>query len=125
MPLTEQIMVDAVHAYVAAFDRGDAAAVAALFADGATVEDPIGTEQKRGREAILDFYTQSMATGAKLTLQGPIRVAPPYAAFAFQVALHHGGADLVVDVIDIFRFDTEGRIATMTAYFGPSNMRGT
>ncbi|WEK42015.1 MAG: nuclear transport factor 2 family protein [Candidatus Sphingomonas colombiensis] len=116
-------MIDTVHAYVAAFDRGDPAAVTALFAADATVEDPVGTEPKRGRQAILDFYTQSMATGAKLALQGPVRAVVPYAAFAFQVALHHEGSDLTVDVIDIFRFDADGKIAAMTAYFGPSNMR--
>ena len=36
-------MTAVVHAYVAAFAKGDAAAAADLFADDATVEDPVGT----------------------------------------------------------------------------------
>jgi hypothetical protein len=38
-----------------------------------------------------------MATGAKLRLDGPIRLATDYAAFAFQVQLTMDGKDLTVD----------------------------
>ena len=62
-------MEAAVHAYVAAFEAGSADQAAALFAPDATVEDPVGTPQRRGREAIHAFYVESMQTGAKLTLE--------------------------------------------------------
>ena len=123
MPSAEQ-MTTAVHGYIDAFARGDAEAVVALFASDASVEDPVGTPPKVGHEAIREFYTFSMATGAKLHLEGPIRLGEDYAAFAFQVRLKMGEADATVDVIDVFRFDATGKVRKMEAYFGPSNFSG-
>lgn len=117
-------METAVHDYVAAFDRNDPAAVAALFAENATVEDPVGTAPHVGREAILAFYTASMQTGAKLKLEGPIRLCGDYAAFPFSANITLDGKDLHVDVIDTFRFDQNDQITEMRAYFGPANMHG-
>lgn len=122
--LTPEHMVATVNAYVAAFDAGNPQAVADLFAEYGTVEDPVGTPPHVGRDAILKFYTQSMATGAKLKLDGPVRVCPPYAAFAFSVLLNWQGKDQRVDVIDTFRFNEDGKVVEMRAYFGPTNMHG-
>ena len=61
-------MVATVEAYVAAFEQGSADAVADLYAENATVEDPIGSPIHRGREAVRAFYAESMKTGAKLKL---------------------------------------------------------
>ena len=122
MPTPED-MTAAVHAYVAAFDAGDGAMAAALFADDATVEDPIGSPLKVGKAAILEFYTGAMVTGAKLVLQGPVRVGGDYAAFAFQVRLQWDGKLTTVDVIDTFKFNADGKVTEMKAYFGPTNMQ--
>ena len=46
---TEQAMKAAMQAYIDTFNGGDAAAVAALYADWATVEDPVGSPVKHGR----------------------------------------------------------------------------
>ena len=121
---TAEQMAAAVHGYVAAFDAGDPEAVMALFAPDATVEDPVGTPVKRGHDEIRAFYAASMQTGAKLVLDGPIRLAQDHAAFAFQVRLTLEGKDVTVDVIDIFRFNNDGKVTEMKAYFGPSNMTG-
>jgi steroid Delta-isomerase len=123
MPTPDQ-MIAAVHGYVEAFAKGDAEAAVALFAPNATVEDPIGTPLKVGHEAIREFYVGSMATGAKLKLDGPVRVAQDYAAFAFQVVLTMDCKALTIDVIDTFKFDADGKVVEMRAYFGPSNMAG-
>ena len=121
MPSHEQ-MAQAVESYVAAFGRGDAAAVRDLFAPDGTVEDPVGTPPQVGHEAILAFFTNSMQTGAKLKLNGPVRTAGNTAAFAFSVGFAQPG--MRVDVIDLFTFDEAGKVTTMKAYFGPANMHG-
>jgi steroid Delta-isomerase len=117
-------MEAAVHEYVAAFDAGAPERVAALFAEGASVEDPVGSPPHIGHDAILAFYTASMQTGAKLKLDGPVRIAGDHAAFAFSVLLHFNEKDMRVDVIDTFRFNADGKVTEMRAYFGPSNMHG-
>jgi steroid delta-isomerase len=118
------VMEAAVHEYVAAFAAGSPERVAALFAADATVEDPIGSPPHVGHDAILGFYTASMQTGARLELEGPVRIAGDYAAFAFHVHLHWDGTDKRVDVIDTFRFNEANEVIEMRAYFGPTNMHG-
>jgi steroid Delta-isomerase len=122
MPTTEQKRA-IVHAYVAAFEAGSADAAAALFADDATVEDPIGTPIKRGRDEIHAFYATSMATGAKLELMGDPRFAGDYVAFPFKVKLSWAGQDSVIEVIDTFKLNDDGKIIEMRAYWGPENMK--
>lgn len=121
MASTEQ-MTAAVEAYVAAFDKGDPDAAAALFAEDAVVEDPIGSPPHVGQAAIRAFYAASMQTGAKLILSGPPRLAPPHLAFPMQVRLNWQGRDMVIDVIDTMEFNAAGEIRRMQAYFGPANM---
>lgn len=117
-------MEAAVHAYVAAFEAGSADDVAALYAADAAVEDPVGAARHEGREAIRSFYQASMATGARLKLEGPVRVVADYAVFPFSVHLRWEGTDKRIDVIDMFRFNDAGEIIEMKAFWGPSNMHG-
>ena len=44
-----------------------------LFAEDATIEDPVGTPLKRGHAEILPFYETAMASGARLELTGEPR----------------------------------------------------
>lgn len=115
-------MIAAIHAYVDAFDKGDPDAAAAIYADDAVIEDPIGTTPHVGQAAIRAFYAASIQTGAKLTLTGPLRIAPPHLAFAMQVRLNWQGRDMAIDVIDTMEFNADGKVSRMQAYFGPSNM---
>jgi steroid Delta-isomerase len=117
-------MVATVEAYVAAFEQGSADAVAELYAENATVEDPIGSPIHHGREAVRAFYAESMKTGAKLKLEGPVRVVGAYAVFPFSVNLHYEGSDKRIDVIDTFKFDDQGKVVEMRAFWGPTNMHG-
>ena len=119
-----QKMEAAVHAYVAAFEAGSADQVAALYAADATVEDPIGSPIHKGREAIRAFYAESMKTGAKLKLEGPVRVAGDYAVFPFSVNLNYDGGHKRIDVIDTFRFNDANEVIEMRAFWGPTNMHG-
>lgn len=115
-------MVAAVHAYVDAFASEDSDAIAQLYAADATVEDPIGTPLRCGIEAIRSFYEMSIGTGAKLTLEGPVRTAGDIAAFAFSVHLTLEGSPYRIDVIDTFKFGSSGKIAAMKAFWGPLNV---
>jgi steroid Delta-isomerase len=116
---SEQVMKAALQAYIDAFNRGDPQAVAALYAADATIEDPVGSPVKRGREAIAAFYAHSIGTGAKLSLDAPIRGSHGNAAaMAFTARI----GPITVRVIDVMTFDEAGRFTSMRAYFGPGDL---
>lgn len=116
-------MKAAMQAYIDTFNRGDADGIADLYADDATVEDPVGSAPKVGKDAIRDFYRMAVKTGAKLSLAAPIRASHGRAAaMAFDVELNMPEGHGVIRVIDVMEFDDEGRFVSMKAYWGPSDM---
>ena len=120
--ITPEYMQQIVDRYLAAINAGDMDAAMELYAEDASVEDPAGTEPKRG-DAILQFYTSAFAGGAKVELTGPVRLSAKAAAFPFRAEITRtGGPVVIVEVIDIFEFDSAGKVSRMTAYFGPANM---
>jgi steroid Delta-isomerase len=93
--------------------------VVALYAEDATVEDPVGSPVKRGKAEIHAFYTHSIATGAKLALDAPIRGSHGNsAAMAFTARI----GPVTVRVIDIMTFNEAGKVTSMKAYFGPADI---
>jgi len=131
-----QHMQDTVESYIRLFNEQDAQGIADLYADDATVTDPIGTPAKEGKDAILSFYTMAVKNGAKLKLNGPVRIAGNNAAFPFlctvggmthvdpdvavEVELPKGG--MTIHIIDTFQFNDSGKVTEMNAYWGPTNI---
>jgi len=119
----EQGMKRALQAYIDHFNAADPQAISDLFADDASVEDPVGTPTMKGREAIAAFYRSSVATGARLKLAAPIRASHGNAAaMAFDVELNMPQGPAVIRVIDTFTFDGAGKFTSMRAFWGPSDM---
>lgn len=110
--------IAAVHRYVEAFDKADINIIRELYADNATVEDPVGTDIHTGIEAIVEFYSTALQAGAKLELSGEPRCAGDEVAFPFKVQAPGMG----VNVIDIFKFDANGKVVSMRAFWGPENV---
>lgn len=85
----------------------------ALFADGATVEDPVGSLVKEGDE-VAAFYGALVGSGTRLELRGPVAGTDSHLAFLFTV---HAGDDFSMDVIDVMTFDDAARITSMKAFW--------
>lgn len=116
-------MRQAMQAYIDLFNVSDAAAIADLYADDATVEDPVGTELKVGKAAIADFYQMSVKTGAKLKLAAPIRASHGNsAAMAFDVELNMPQGRMIIRVIDVMTFNEAGKFTSMRAFWGKEDM---
>lgn len=119
----ENQMRAALQAYLDAFNAGDAEAVAALYSDDASVEDPVGSEPIRGREAITAFYRRAIAYGGHLRREEPIRASHGQeAAMAFFVDIDLGQGPVSIQVIDVMRFDAAGRFSSMRAFWGPGDI---
>lgn len=120
---SDKIMKAAMQEYIDAFNRNDTDGVVALYADDATVEDPVGSAVKSGKSAIADFYKMAMKTGAKLSLAAPIRGSHGNsAAMAFDVTLNMPQGRAVIRVIDVMTFNEAGKFTSMRAYWSQSDM---
>lgn len=118
MPSQEH-MKQALQTYIDAFNAGDPAAVSALYADDAVLEDPVGNPPITGRAAIDEFYANAIAGGAKLSLDAPIRGSHgDRAAMAFTVDV----PGMRIRAIDVMTFDAEGKISRMQAHWGPDDV---
>ena len=77
-----------VEKYIQAFARNDIRLIEEIYADDETVEDPVGSEVRRGRAAVVEFYQQGFSSGATLELTGPpvAPVTPSRSPFALASA---------------------------------------
>ena len=121
---TQAQMKAALQAYIDGFNAHDAEAIVKLFAIDASVEDPIGAPLRSGIAAIGEFYRGSVGLVKRIELSAPIRGSHGDAAsMAFTVHLDYEGRACEIDVIDVMRFDANGHIRSMQAYWGPDDLR--
>lgn len=109
-----------VQCYLDTVAGGSADDVAALYAEDATVEDPVGGgEVHIGRKAIAGFYKVMEGGGAITTELLSFRAGGHEAAFVFAITV--GGA-MRIEPIDVMSFNSDGLITSMKAYWGPQNI---
>jgi steroid delta-isomerase len=108
-----------VQRYLDTVVNGSADDVAALYAEDATLEDPVGCgEVHIGRQAIEGFYKNVEGAEVKSELLS-FRAGGTEAAFMF--ALTVAGA-MRIEVIEVMAFNNDGEITSMKAYWGPENV---
>ncbi|HSC75622.1 MAG TPA: nuclear transport factor 2 family protein [Pseudomonadales bacterium] len=112
------VLQNAVAQYIEAFEKADLGIIENIFAVGATVEDPVGTPQYVGIEAIKAFYKSAFDMGVKLELNGKPRCAGNSVAFSFDVVM----TGMKISPIDVFELNADGKVQSMKAYWGPENM---
>jgi steroid delta-isomerase len=98
--------------YLERVSKGDVDGIVELYADDATIEDPVGSELRRGRDAIT------------MRRSGQVHAAGREAATPLVVLLGPEGPDQrALDVISVMRFDDAGKIASMRAFWSFDAMR--
>ncbi len=121
-------MVDAVKIravydrYPGLMTKGDVDAIVALYADDATIEDPIGSEIRSGRAAIREFYEASAGT-VTIRLTGLVRVAGCEAATPMVVLMGPEGQQQALEVISVMKFNDAGLIQSMRAFWSFDTLR--
>ncbi len=121
---TEKQMRFAMQAYIDLFNARDGKGLAALFADDARIEDPVGgTMIVNGRAAIDEFYHSAVTMVERLELAAPIRTSHgTAAAMPFEIHMKIEGRAVLIRAIDIMTFDVDGKIIDMKAYHGPGDV---
>lgn len=110
--------------YVSALEAGDLDAVMALFAEDATVEDPVGGGTvHRGADEVRGFY----ATVTALKIDAEVleaRVCGNDLLFNFEITTHFDAENsATINVWDLMTHNDEGKVSSMRAYWTPENMR--
>lgn len=118
---TAEHMRSVLQSYADLMSRGDWQGIMALYAEGATVEDPVGSEPRRGYEAIAELY-RGAAGKVRLELDGRVRVAANSAA-APMLGHPAGMEGMVVEIVDVMTFNDDGLITSMRAYWSPDTIR--
>src|SRR6478609_7479938 len=106
-----------VNRYLEYAAKGKVDDIVELYADDATVEDPVGSEVHIGRQAIRGFYSRVENVESKTDVL-TVRALGNEAAFFWRLFI--GG--MTIEIISVMTFDDEGRIASMKAYWGPDNI---
>lgn len=107
--------------YLRLMSASDWQGVAALYAEDAVVEDPVGSAPACGIVAVTALYRKLTANSMRLELTGPLRIAGVEVAFPLVVSLVFNGQPMQVHVIDVFKFNSDGKILSVRAYFGEEN----
>lgn len=115
----------AVEAYVKRFSAADREGWLDLFAVDGTLEDPVGSPPRTGRDEIGEFWDQThgMVDSIELVPDRPVTVCGDEAVLVFHAASVVGGQGMRVDIVDVFRVDGEGRIASQRAFWDPATIQ--
>jgi steroid delta-isomerase len=114
-------ITNAVNRYLELVATGTADEIASLYAEDATVEDPVGGEAHIGRQAIHGFY-KNIENIPRATQLHSLRVAGHEAAFMFTITVGGEGGKMRIEPIDVMVFNSEGKISSMKAYWSPADV---
>lgn len=120
---TQATMKAALQAYVDCTNAGDTAGLAALFAENAMIEDPIGSPVKT-RAEFAALMADGVRFGARITPVTQIRGSHgDEAALVFEVEYDPPeGKRLRIRSLDACRFNEDGLIVSLRAYWGPDDV---
>lgn len=107
---------EVIEAYVDRVAHGTTDEVVALYADGATVEDPVGTEVRSTPESIREFYAGLEGLEQVGTVVSA-RIAAGEAAFQFELSTTVGEQTYTLAPIDVMTFDDDAKITSMRAFW--------
>ena len=116
-----QAITDTVNRYIALLGDGDVDGLVSLYADDATVEDPVGGEVHIGSQAIKGFYSAVANVEREAELVS-LRVAGHEAAFHFRLTVTAGDHKIRIEPIDVMVFDDRGKVSAMKAYWSAADV---
>ena len=104
--------------YIDAYLQNDKAAFLALWTSDGVLEDPVGTPAHVGSEALGAFWdgARDMADHILLKLEKAV-IAGGEAAVIIEINAHMGEGGLVMPAVDIMRFDDDGLLTSVRAYW--------
>ncbi len=109
--------VDVADTYMKLMSEGEFDAVVALYAEGAILEDPVGSDVLNGKEAIAEFYNRITGTQVTCVRTGPVRFANREMVFPFECTIDSEHGKMCIQIIDHFVLDENGKIVSRRAFW--------
>jgi steroid delta-isomerase len=122
--LSPEVVRSVVDAYVAASNTNDRAAVLALFAPDAVWYDPVGHPPHVGLEGIGAFFDRTRTMADRIEMKpSDVIVSGNEAAMVFEIHVTIGDGGMVMDAVETFEVDDDGKITGMKAYWDMTRAR--
>ncbi|MCD4526816.1 nuclear transport factor 2 family protein [Nocardioides sp. cx-173] len=110
-----------VRRYVDLVATGTPSEILALYAEDATVEDPVGSPVRRGHEEIGALYAS--LEGLELTTELlTLRACAGQAAFHFEIVTRLGQQRHHLAPLEVMTFDDAGKILSMRAFWSDEDV---
>jgi len=110
-----------VNRYLELLSTGGADEITALYTDDATIEDPVGSDVRRGRGAVHEFYAaiENLSKEAELVT---LRAAGNEVAFWWRMTVNAGDSRTRLEPISVMTFDGDAKITSMRAFWSPADV---
>jgi steroid delta-isomerase len=109
-------IADTVNRYAELLANGSADELAALYTVDATVEDPVGSGVRYGRDEIRELYSRVEKQDRTVELLS-VHVNGNEAAFLARLTVITGDIHTGIDGIDVMTFDDQAKIRSMRAFW--------
>jgi len=119
---SQEAVTQTVNRYLEFLAKGTADDIATLYAADATIEDPVGSDLRRGHDAIREFYA-AFQDAQKETELAELRVAGSEATFLWRLTLDAGDSRTRISPISLMTFDEDAKITSMRAFWSPSDIQ--
>lgn len=121
MSASNEVIAHNVKRYLELVASGSAADIVDLYADDATLEDPVGSDEIRGRDALLAFYgaIEGLTMHTNLVT---LRTCAGQAAFHFEVVTEVGEQKYTMAPLEVMTFDEAGKITSMRAFWSDGDL---
>jgi steroid delta-isomerase len=123
VPTPEQVRA-VVDDYLASFPKKDRDAFIACFADDAKQVDPVPSPPNIGKEAIGQFWDNVAGMADEMEPKvDRVHVCGNQAAVVFTMYARSGEGGSMIDIVDIFEVNDDGKFASLHAYWDPTEIR--
>ncbi len=119
---TPEANAKTVQRYLELAAQGNVDGIVDLYADDATVEDPVGSEVHIGSQAIRGFYSQIPDTDKSADVV-TLRTLGNEAAFFWTLNIDLGEGRIGIEIISTMTFNDDGKISSMKAYWSPEDIK--
>ena len=119
---SQEAVAQTVNRYLEFVAKGNTDDIVALYAADGTIEDPVGSDLKRGHHAIREFYA-AFQDVPKETELAELRVGGTEATFLWHLTLNTGDTSTRITPISLMTFDEDAKITSMRAFWSPSDVQ--